>query len=455
MCCCSLVRFFVALWDISCVFLSFFFYSGCIAQRGSLTTNTTIKENMRRSLSTLFFQAISDKIREVKLQREANTDKDISEIEARLRNHGFSDDAGQQSGSTSSALQDGDSSFLVCGDRRIPKKALRAPRSALFVPCSNPKALAKISSLSSADVVILDLEDSVAPAAKSSARHALVDFIASGGLTIRAKDDDDVVDETVRTAEDAERDARKGRILRRAIVRINSLSSDSKNAVLDLESILSSAAIADAIEGIAIPKVSVGDEALMKPFLHPTHTVWGFFETPQSIVDCDVICAQRWLQFAVMGLNDLSNEMGYPLGLRGPRTQHYYAMSRVVTAARANHIAPLDGVFNDPADTLGLRAEMEESRRFGFEGKTLIHPSQVAPCNEAFTPTDAEVVWARRVMQAVVGAQGGVATVDGKMVEDLHARQAQKLLQRAELAKEQQRNGLQGSSHPSEQKTAP
>eukprot|EP00331_Platyophrya_macrostoma_P000616 CAMPEP_0176405880 /NCGR_PEP_ID=MMETSP0127-20121128/578_1 /TAXON_ID=938130 /ORGANISM="Platyophrya macrostoma, Strain WH" /LENGTH=384 /DNA_ID=CAMNT_0017784977 /DNA_START=120 /DNA_END=1274 /DNA_ORIENTATION=- len=371
---------------------------------------------------------VSDKMHEARIRAEQAADEaDAAEAAARQRDlaTGSGLDAYVRRWKQSAASGGATDSSASHAASAIPQERLIAPRSSLFVPCANPKALKKVQTpvLDDVDLFILDLEDSVPPHKKKEARDALVRFVADEKGLDHSSD-----------ANTSESPASAGR--RRAIVRINSLTSDMKNAMLDLEAIYGSG-VANYIEGIALPKITLRDKELLQDYLGETHTVWAFFETPQSILEADVICAQRGFHFAAMGLNDLANELGLPLGLRGPRVQFYYAMSRVIAAARANGIVPIDGVFNDPTDTTGLRAELEECRRFGFDGKTLIHPSQVKPCNGAFTPTEEEVRWAQRIVQATSEAGGGVAVVDGKMVEELHARQAKRLLMRKQLAEAQ------------------
>lgn len=374
----------------------------------------------------LSFQMIRDKIHEAKLQAQSAEDVRESELAAErlaaVQGSGGHADAGsplhrylhlrehrQHSSHTSRGTQD---------------HQLRCPRSALFVPCSNPKALQKIRSLNHVDLFILDLEDSVAPDRKNEARAALVKEV-QGGLLDGGK---------------------------RAIVRINAWSGGSSRSpgavgALDLDAV---ASIADKVEGIGIPKVSLEDGSkLFDAFpLHPDHVCWAFFETPQSILDANAILSQGLYHVACLGLNDLSCEMSFPpsSSTQGPRFQHYYAFGQLLTAARARGVAVVDGVFNDPTDTAGFRQEMVECRRWGFDGKTLIHPSQVQPCNEALTPTPAEREWATRVSAAILDARGGVATVDGRMVEELHARQAARWLRRAELAASRTDNASHSAS---------
>lgn len=377
---------------------------------------------MRATVARLsFFGAISDR-----LSMGGNARDNDSTVAKRGRNESGSPldyYLQQQSASSSTA-----SSVSKVTDMRM------IPRSALFVPCHKGKALGKVAKIGNdVDLFILDLEDSVPPELKSEARRNLTDFVSNGGLVLPQLDE----------GHDNQATENNKKSKCRAIVRINSLRTDPANAILDLEAVM---ALGAEIEGVAIPKVEVGDDEALAEYLRPSmsgrgrgiathHQVWAFFETPRAILDADKICKSNFYQYGVMGLNDLSAEMGYPLqGTLAPhpagRVQHYFAMSSVVTACRANGVIPLDGVFNDPTDGPGFQSELSECRRLGFDGKTLIHPSQVPACNAAFTPTPAEVHWAERVVQSVMHAGNGVAVLDGKMVEELHARQAAKLLTR-------------------------
>jgi citrate lyase beta subunit len=370
-----------------------------------------------------FFSSLTQKLHDSRIKQEAKEDAAEELYNRRGRNEAGSplDYYLKQQGSRGGHWAAANPVAAKVTDMRD------VPRSVLFVPCHKQKALSKIAQIgNNVDLFILDLEDSVPPESKQLARNQLHQFVNGGGLVLR--------------------NSTNNKKRSRAIVRINSLRADPVNGLLDLETVLG---LSD-VEGVGIPKVEVGDEEALSEYLQPggagtatTHQVWAFFETPRSILDADKICSTNFYQYGVMGLNDLSTEMGYPLQGAGGgdgklsssspllgRVQHYYAMSVVVTACRAHGMIPLDGVFNDPTDKVGFQAELAESRRFGFDGKTLIHPAQVLDCNDAFTPTQAEVEWAERVVKCVEHAGKGVAVLDGKMVEELHARQASKVLAR-------------------------
>lgn len=312
----------------------------------------------------------------------------------------------------------------------IADSAAACPRSVLFMPGSKPRAMAKMYTIP-ADCFILDLEDSVGPGSKREARENIRKFMLEmEALPVRGGSsggENEAVEE-----EGEEQQPRR----RRVILRINSPDDDTTNALLDLEL---AGELGPVLEGIAIPKVTPRTHALIADHVHPSHSLWAFFESASSVLRAGEICAQGHYRCAVMGHNDLAADLCLPLTTAmsgsGPpglewarRLPLLQASTQVLLAARANGLWTLDAVFNDPSDTDGLRAELALCRAMGFDGKTLIHPAQVAPTNAAYTPTAEEVAWAQRVVEAVARAEGGVATVDGKMVEELHVRQARRLL---------------------------
>lgn len=279
-------------------------------------------------------------------------------------------------------------------------EALPCPRSILFVPCSNAKALKKAASLP-CDLLMLDLEDSVPPSKKGDARTELSAVLDSGDLAGK-----------------------------RVVVRINSPTDDPVNGLLDLDRV---GMHCKALEGIGLPKVTRSTYDVVKPYLAPGHAIWAFFETPEGFVDIEAICSQQVYAYAVMGYNDLRAALDLPMKPSSPhfaKAPFLYSCSRLILAARAAKMYPIDGVFNDPHDAAGFVDDCVAGKALGFAGKTLIHPSQVGPTNTAYAPTAEEAQWAQRVLEAVKAAGGGVATVDGKMVEEMHARQAARILQR-------------------------
>lgn len=283
--------------------------------------------------------------------------------------------------------------------------AFRPRRSALYMPGSNARALEKAKTLA-ADVVIFDLEDAVAPDAKEAAREQVMAAVAGGGY---------------------------GR--REVVVRINGL--DTNWGAEDLAS-----AAAAAPDAILVPKVSTGEQladvARGVAQAPEKVSVWAMIETPLAILNLREIAAaarDRSTRLAcfVLGTNDLVKETRAELD--ADRTAALYWLSASVTAARAHGIDVLDGVYNAFKDAEGFRRECLHGRQLGMDGKTLIHPDQIAVANEIFSPSDAEVAWARKIIAAFTEPQNqgrGAITVDGRMVELLHAETARRTVEIAE-----------------------
>ena len=272
---------------------------------------------------------------------------------------------------------------------------IRPRRSVLYMPGANDRALEKAKSLP-ADAVILDLEDSVAPEAKVLARERVCAAVKEGGY---------------------------GR--RELVIRTNALETIWGTADL-------LAAAEAAPDAILIPKVAhpgdiISSAKILKSVNAAEKTrLWAMMETPQAILNAREIAAvardpENRLECLVLGTNDLLKES------RARALHDRFAivpwLALTVVAARAYGLDIIDGVYNDYRDEAGFRAECEHGRTLGMDGKTLIHPSQVGPCNEVFSPTDEEVAWSRKIIEAFsqpVNAQKGVITVEGKMVERLH-----------------------------------
>ena len=267
------------------------------------------------------------------------------------------------------------------------------------MPGANERALEKAKGLE-ADALIFDLEDAVAPDAKAEARDRVCAAVAAGGY---------------------------GR--RELTIRVNGL--DTEWHADDV------AAVAKAgPAGMVVPKInSVDDLRSVEDALAaggaPDHTrIWAMLETPIAMLDAQRIAASsERLAVLVMGTNDLANEL---------QAEHVPGRQPLLTglglcllAARATGKVILDGVYNDIKDEAGFLAECEQGRDLGFDGKTLIHPSQVEPCNLTFAPTADEVERAGRIIAAFEEAEAGgkgVVTVDGRMVENLHVEQARRTL---------------------------
>ena len=278
--------------------------------------------------------------------------------------------------------------------------AIRPRRSLLYMPGSNARAMEKARELP-ADGVILDLEDAVAPDAKAKARELIVAALKQGGF---------------------------GR--REVIVRINGLDTPWWQDDL--------AVAAASPDAILVPKVS-GPEPLREVAKHLVGVraearigIWAMMETPLAMLNARDIAAMARdagsrLAGFVMGTNDLAKDTRARL-LPGRAPMLPWLMT-CIAAARAYGIDIVDGVYNELGNAEGFAAECRQARDLGFDGKTLIHPQQIGPCNEAFSPTADEVAWARKIIGAFElpeNVSKGVIQVDGRMVERLHADMAQR-----------------------------
>jgi citrate lyase subunit beta / citryl-CoA lyase len=277
---------------------------------------------------------------------------------------------------------------------------IRPRRSVLYMPGSNARALEKARELP-ADALILDLEDAVAPDAKAQARGNIVAALKTGFGD------------------------------REVMVRINGL--DTRWWVEDLDTVLSGPRKPDAI---LVPKISdpsqLEDLGARFVDLHtdPHVRVWAMMETPLAMLNAQKIAAamldtETRLAGFVMGTNDLAKDTRARL-VPGRAPMLPWLMT-CVAAARAYGLSILDGVYNDLGNAEGFVEECKQARDLGFDGKTLIHPRQVEPCNEVFSPSTDEVAIARKMIAAFElpeNANKGVVQVDGKMVERLHAEMA-------------------------------
>jgi citrate lyase subunit beta/citryl-CoA lyase len=280
---------------------------------------------------------------------------------------------------------------------------VRPRRSALYVPGSNARALSKARGLP-ADVLLLDLEDAVAPSAKDAARRAVVEDLAAGGHGPRER-----------------------------VVRVNGLSSPWGEADL-------AAAARSGADAVLLPKVETAAEVreaerrLSAAGAPPDLAVWAMVETPRGVLAAAKIAgASRRLACLVAGTSDLVKDLGarHTAG----RVEVLTALSLVVLAARAHGLAALDGVHLDLEDDAGLAAACAQGRDLGFDGKTLVHPRTIEAANRAFSPDAGEVERARRVIEAhaeAAGAGRGVVVVDGRLVEALHVEAARRLVALAE-----------------------
>lgn len=286
------------------------------------------------------------------------------------------------------------------------RKDVRKPRrSILYVPGSNEKALKKSSTLD-VDALIYDLEDSVAPNAKESARDSLIKIINSG------------------VNKDKEQ-----------VVRINSLDSDTgKDDLKILDH-----CIPDAI---LIPKVNSADDVIEceKLINNEGIKIWVMMETALSIVNAyEIAKVSKALKCFVMGTNDLSTELGIEEDLK--RTALQTSFEKCMMASKAYKISILDGVFNDIRDSEGFEQECVYSHGLGFDGKTLIHPSQINICNKIFTPTPDQLEKARSIVSAFEKARKedpevGVIIFEGSQIEELHVAHARRILEAEKLIME-------------------
>ncbi len=284
---------------------------------------------------------------------------------------------------------------------------IRPRRSVLYMPGSNARALEKAKTLP-ADALILDLEDAVAPDAKAEAREQVAAAVKAGGYG--------------------------GREL---VIRINALDTPWGEADL-------AAAVAAAPDAILVPKVS-SPEALSAVGLRLRRLgadertrIWAMIETPLAVLRAEAIASaandvDTRLACLVMGTNDLAKET------RARHTRDRAPMMpwlmQALAAARAYDLDIVDGVFNALSDEAGFRAECEQGRDCGFDGKTLIHPGQIAAANAIFAPTEAEVESARAIMAAFERPENrgrGAISLDGRMVERLHADMARRVVALAE-----------------------
>ena len=273
----------------------------------------------------------------------------------------------------------------------------RPRRSVLYMPASNERALEKARSIP-CDGLIFDLEDAVAPDAKPAARDAACRAVGSGSYGPRE-----------------------------LAIRVNGAATEWHRA--DLE-----AACAAGPDAVVVPKVDSADAVrglveAMAGFGAPVGTqLWAMVETPAAMLHAEEIAgASERLTVLVMGTNDLAKEL-YAEHVPG-RHPLLPGLGLALLAARATGTAILDGVFNDVQDTDGFQAECRQGQEMGFDGKTLIHPSQVDGANTAFAPSEQAVEDARGILQAWQdGAGSGVVTYHGRMVENLHVESAKRTL---------------------------
>ena len=285
--------------------------------------------------------------------------------------------------------------------------AYRPRRSVLYMPGTNARALEKAKTLA-ADCLILDLEDSVAPDAKETAREQVAVAVRGGGYGPRE-----------------------------IIVRINGLDTDWSGE--DFRAIAAAGPNAILVPKVSTPEdVQAAHTALAETGAPDQTTLWAMMETPLAMLNAQRIAATtaapgNRLTCFVMGTNDLAKETGAIL--TGDRLAMLSWLSMCVAAAKAYGLAIIDGVYNDFRDENGLKAECQHGRGLGMDGKTLIHPGQIAPCNDIFAPAPGDLEWSRKILSAFdlpENISKGVISVDGRMVERLHEEIARRTVAIAE-----------------------
>lgn len=272
----------------------------------------------------------------------------------------------------------------------------RPYRSVLYIPGSKERALDKVRGLP-ADAIIFDLEDAVAPDAKVEARATLKAELDKGGYGNRAK-----------------------------IVRINGFDTAwGKDDV--------AAFVGADIDAILMPKVDNAAQLDELAALIPKVDLWAMMETPLGMLNAAEIAAHPRLKGFVMGTNDLAKELN--TRFRADRLPMMGGLHLCILAAKAHGVVIIDGVYNAFKDDDGLKAECDQGRDMGMDGKTLIHPAQLDIANTAFAPSEDEIDLAQRQIAAFEDAEAsgqGVAVVDGKIVENLHVVTAKGILAKAD-----------------------
>lgn len=264
----------------------------------------------------------------------------------------------------------------------------RPRRTLLYLPASRAGAVAKARTVDT-DCVILDLEDAVAPSAKSAARAAAA-AACDGGWGHRE-----------------------------VAVRVNALGTEWATADFAMVT-------GTSPDAVVVPKLNSAEDARAAVAAAGGVPVWAMIETPAGLLDAAAIAATPGVTALLAGFADLAADLR--LRPDAARTPLQFAMSAIVAAARAAGILAFDGVFVDLADDVGLANEARQARMFGFDGKTIVHPGQIATVNTIFAPTDAEIDHAHRTIAAYAAGSGGATTLDGRMIEQLHVATARQAL---------------------------
>lgn len=272
---------------------------------------------------------------------------------------------------------------------------IKPRRSALYMPCSNERALTKAQTLA-ADVLLFDLEDAVAPDAKAEARSNIIDAMQSKDYGARER-----------------------------IIRVNHVASDW--GADDLKGL----AEVD-FDGLLLPKVEDCEEINQAlALLAKDVPVWCMIETPKGVLNVEEIASHDSVTCLVMGTNDLAKELRVQQSQS--RQEFFYAFGQCLMAARAYQCDIIDGVYNQLDDAEGLLAVCEQGKMLGFDGKTLIHPKQLDAANAVFSPSEDEISAAKAIIDAWNDNQGaGVLVVNGRLVEQLHVDEAQRIMEIAD-----------------------
>ena len=286
------------------------------------------------------------------------------------------------------------------------QQLVRPFRSVLYIPASKERVLEKAMTLT-ADALIFDLEDAVSPDAKAGASAIMRAALLNGNFGARYK-----------------------------IVRINGFDTPWGRDDVDALSGVG----ADAI---LLPKVNTPrDIDNIDALIDKDMPIWAMMETAQGVLNAAQIAAHPRLQGIVAGTNDLIHELG--CSVENARFALQTSLQLIILAARAHGVVAIDGVYNRFKDEAGLRAECQQGLALGFDGKSLIHPAQLDVANDVFAPSEAAISLAQRQIAAyddIIRAGQGVAVVDGKIVENLHADTARRVLRKAQMIEELEATG--------------
>jgi len=278
-----------------------------------------------------------------------------------------------------------------------------ARRSVLFSPGDQPELLRKAPG-TGADVAVFDLEDAVAPSRKADARTAVRDVLADPEFDPNCE----------------------------VWIRVNPVGASPDD---DVEAVLSDAAAATA-DGVLLPKANDENDVRALDDILYEHDcslpVMALVETAAGVLHAESIAAAEATDALLFGAEDLAADIGATRTSDG--TEVLYARERVVLAASAAGVDAIDTVYTEIDDTDGLTEATRFAADIGYDGKMAIHPSQVGPINEAFTPSEEQIRWARRIVEAVESGDGGVVRVDGEMVDAPLVNQAERVLERARAA---------------------